>query len=73
MRRTELGPSIVPCVCNRASEEACRKSIPRRHSAPPAPLKASQLPMIRLAASLRYSRSDNGSPSIASCFVDLLD
>ena len=34
---------------------------------PPAPLKASQLPIIRLAASLRDSlSSDNGSPPIAS-------
>jgi hypothetical protein len=41
---------------------------PRRHSAaPPAPIKASQLPIIRLAASLRDSlSSDNGSPPIAS-------
>jgi hypothetical protein len=55
-----------PDACNRASEEAWRNPFPGA-TPPPAPLKASQLPIIRLAASLRDSlSSDNGSPRIAS-------
>jgi hypothetical protein len=55
-----------PDACNRASEEAWRTRSPAPLR-PPAPLKASQLPIIRLAASLRDSlSSDNGSPPIAS-------
>ena len=52
-----------PDGCNRASEEAWGNPFPT----PPAPLKASQLPIIRSATSLRDSMSsDNGSPPNAS-------
>ncbi len=55
-----------PDGCNRASEEAWGNPFPAPLR-PPAPLKASQLPIIRPATSLRDSMSsDNGSPPTAS-------
>jgi hypothetical protein len=56
-----------PSACNQASEEAWRNPFPGATPPPPTPIKASQLPIIRPAASLRDSlSSDNGSPPIAS-------
>src|SRR6476660_1651069 len=57
-------PTRTPATEQARKPGGSRSSAPLR---PPAPLKASQQPIIRLAASLRDSlSSDNGSPPIAS-------